>query len=512
MPQYLEIVRLSEHKVSQREISRTVGSGRDLIRRVLKIASEKNLNYATLSKLSSSELECIFTNKRDNRTRSVDIPMPDYAQLSKELAKPGVTLQLLWEEYVAQCKQSHQLFYRLTQFKKYFTDYLAKQPFTNVIKHKAGEKVQVDWAGQRPRWIDPHTGEIIQAYLFVAVLPFSGYGYAHCFADMKQANWIEAHIDLFDFLGGVPVLLISDNLKTGVTKHSKTEVLLNQSYEDLASYYHTVVIPARVKHPKDKGYVETTVKWFTTNIIARMRHYQCFSIDEYNHYLQIELKKLNAQPFQKKQGSRTSVFTEIEQNILQALPKYPYQYCTFKTAKVYANSHISVAKHYYSVPYKYIGQTVTLKLYQDYLEVFIQNQFLCRHSTKNALPGAYTTDEKHLPPNSAAFGSWNSTRYKQWARRVGPNVAVLVDIFFQKGPEQQYYRRVHSLLKLADKATDRKLDRACQLALEKTQKPSYQFVKSILDQLVDELPLQSDVSTPEQSFVRGADYYDTHRF
>ncbi|HJE97780.1 MAG TPA: IS21 family transposase [Ligilactobacillus acidipiscis] len=409
-------------------------------------------------------------------------------------------MQLLWEEYVDQCNNSQQLFYRPTQFKKYFRDYLAQQPYTNIIRHKAGEKVQVDWAGDRPQWIDSDTGEVVKGHLFVAVLPFSGYGFAHCFSNMKQASWITAHIELFDFLGGVPLLTVFDNLKTGVTKHSKSEVTLNQSYEDLANYYHTVVIPTRVKHPKDKGAVENTVKWFTTNLIARMRNFQCFSLEEFNHYLRIELEKLNAKHFQKKEGSRVRIFNNLEKDALQKLPRYPYQYCEFKTAKVYSNSHISVAKHYYSVPYQFIGKRVTLKIYPNHLDVFEHEKLLCSHSTKHVQPGGYSTNEVHLPPNSSTYGSWNSTRYLQWAKHIVPNVAIVVELLFRQGPEQQYYQRVHSLLKLADQSSDNYLDRACQLALERNNTPSYRFVKNILNKL-DEYPLpQSNIS--EQTILR----------
>lgn len=479
---------------------------------IIKIANDQDLHYDQLIELNQTELENVFGSYKNTKERNTNVVIPDYPVLAKELAKPGVTMQLLWEEYVDQYKNSDQMYYRLTQFKKYFRDYLSQHSYTNIIHHKAVERVQVDWAGERPQWVDPDTDEVIKGYLFVAVLPFSGYGFSYCFSNMKKENWIEAHIKLFNFLGCVPLLTVPDNLKTGVTKHSKSEVILNQSYEDLANHYHTVIMPARVKHSKDKGAVENTVKWFTTNLIARMRNYRCFSLEEYNDYLQIELNKLNAKPFQKKEGSRSIVFNELEKNVLQQLPHYSYQYCEFKTAKVYSNSHISVAKHYYSVPYQFIGKSVQLKIYADHLDVFDHETLLCSHSTKYVQAGGYSTDESHLPPDSSHYGTWNSSRYLQWARRIGPNVGIVVELIFQQGPEQQYYQRVHSLLKLADRSSDKELDRACQLALERNSTPSYSFVKSILKKLNEYPSPQSNTSDPEQSFMRGADYYDKHNF
>lgn len=511
MPNYLEIVRLHELSVSQRSISQTLATSRNTVSKVIKTVSVQQLSYHELKQWDYQKVEELFTQPKEKEQRQTHFTMPDYEQLAKELAKPGVTIQLLWEEYVDQCRQSNLLYYQLTQFKKYFNEYLSKQPFSHVLTHNAGEKVEVDWAGTKLTWVDPDTGEVLSGYLFVAVLPFSGYAFALGCTDMKQANWIYAHVRLFEFLEGVPLLIVSDNLRTGVTKHTRSTLILNQSYEDMANHYHTVILPARVKRPKDKASVENTVKQLTTHVVARMRNYTFFSLDEYNQQLRKEIHRFNAKPFQKKAGSRLSLFQEIEKTLLQPLPDYPYEYCSYQTAKVYTNSHISFQKHYYSVPYTYIGKKVTVKIYADYLEVFDGKLFLCQHSTKHKSAGYYTTEERHLPERSATYGKWNSSRYLQWARRKGPNVAIVVEKIFQQGPEQQYYQRVHSLLKLADSYSDQRLDNACQRALEKTTVPSYSLVKKILEQ-VSSRPQSSTSQDQEQSYLRGAEYYDKQDF
>lgn len=514
MPNYLEIVRLYELSMSQRSISQTLSTSRNTVSKVIKTVTTQQLSYHDLKQWEYQKVEELFKQSNGRKQRQTHFTMPDYEQLAKELSKPGVTMQLLWEEYVDQCRQANLLYYQLTQFKKYFNEYLARQPFSPVISHKAGERAEVDWGGTKITWVDPDSGEILSGYLFVAVLPFSGYAFALGCTDMKQANWLHAHVCLFDFLGGVPLLIVSDNLRTGVTKHTRSTLILNQSYEDLANHYHTVVLPTRVKKPKDKASVENTVKQLTTHVVARMRNYTFFSLEEYNQQLLKEIHRFNAKPFQKKTGSRLSLFQEIEQPLLQPLPDYPYEYCSYQTAKVYNNSHISHQKHYYSVPYALIGKKVTLKVYDDFLEVFDGKTFLCRHSTKHKSPGYYTTEEQHLPEQSATYGKWNSSRYLQWARHKGPNVAIVVEKLFQQGPEQQYYQRVHSLLKLADSYSDQKLDNACQLALEKTTVPSYSLVKKYLEQPSTRSPLSLS-DTPkerEQAYLRGADYYDKQDF
>lgn len=512
MPNYLEIIRLHELSFSMRKISQTVGSSRNTVSAVLKIAQEENLHYSELSQWDQGKIEDIFqTSKANENRRQTHFTLPNYEQLSKELAKPGVTMQLLWEEYVDECRQSGLVYYQLTQFKRYFHEYLDKKPFAHIIHHKAGEKVQVDWAGTKASWSDPDTGEKITGDLFVAVLPFSGYIFAVVCPNMKQVHWIQAHIQCFDYFGGVPLLTIPDNLKTGVIKHTRAEVLLNQSYEEFANHYHTAIIPTRVARPKDKGAVENSVKNATTQIIARMRNYHFFSLEEYNRQLKVELKKINQKPFQKKEGSRESVFLELEKETLQPLPTHPFEYGEYKQAKVSSNSHISVQKHYYSVPHTFIGKTVTVKIGATYLKVFDGTTLLCKHSTQYKAPGHYTTIKEHLPKNSANYGNWNSSRYKKWARNIGPNVAIVIDrIFLENKIEQQYYQRVHALLKLADRYSDQSLDQVCQYVLERNMVPSYQLIKSLLEKQEKDISFiqNSTDNSAEQAYLRGADYYD----
>ena len=209
-----------------------------------------------------------------------------------------------------------------------------------IIKRENKSK----WIGLvLPQWIDPMTGEVIKGELFIGTLPFSGYTYAQACIDQKMPRWIEAHVKMFEYFQGVPTLLTPDNLRTGVTKNTKSQLLLNPTYEDMANHYQTIIGPTRVARPKDKAAaVENHVKHLTTHIIARMRNYQCFSIDEYNQYLLKLLDEFNAKPFQKKEGSRLQMFQEFEQETLKELPAYSYEVCEFKEAKVYTNSHVTL--------------------------------------------------------------------------------------------------------------------------------------------------------------------------
>ena len=471
MPNYVEMLRLHEAGFSLRQIAKLVSSGRNTVTRTVNIAQEKELSYEEIAQWSSEELENMFKPDKDKKDQPVSYyVMPDYKQLAKELAKPGVTMQLLWEEYAQECRLNNKIYYKLTQFKKHFNDYLYKNSFSHVLHHKAGEQVQVDWTGKRPQWI-------------------------------------EAHVKMFEYFQGVPTLLTPDNLRTGVTKNTKTQLLLNPTYEDMANHYQTIIVPTRVARPKDKAAVENHVKHLTTHIIARMRNYQCFSIDEYNEYLLKLLDEFNAKPFQKTEGSRLQMFQEFEQEALKELPAYSYEVCEFKEAKVYTNSHITLNKHYYSVPYQYIGEKVTLKIYSTSLKIYHNQQFLCEHVTVGTRPGAYSTNEDHLPEESKNFGKWNSTRYLEWARRIGPNVHLVISRMFDQGPEQQYYRRVHAILKMADTYSDQRLDKACHYALERSTHPNFKLIKQLIESSITQTNFNTS-NQDEQSYLRGADYYD----
>lgn len=460
-----------------------------------------------IEKMSDEDLEEKFMSKSTSK-RDDNYVMPDYESLSKELAKPGVTMQLLWEEYRDDCHYSNQKAYMLTQFKKYFKEYLSKVEFTDVIHHKAGESVEVDWCGTKAHYIDVDTGELCDAYLFVGVLSFSGYAFALALKDMKLNNWIKAHIEMFKYFGGVPKILIPDNLKTGVTKHSKNEIVLNRTYEEMAEYYNIIIIPSRVRRPKDKPLVENTVGKLTTHIIARLRNYQFFSLDDYNKQLRIELNRFNQKEFQKKDGSRESIFIKYEKELLSSLPNFPYEICNWKKAKVQNNSHISFEKNYYSVPYKYISKEVDLKIYQDRIEIYHDKLLITSHRLVFNQIGFYMTNSNHMPINSNAYTEWNSKRYLNWAKNKGPyTYQVIYNLFKDQEVEQRHYRTAHSILSLADKYSDQRLESACEYALSIYSRPRYKNVKDILISNEDMSQDNSNDISTNNKFLRGAKYF-----
>jgi len=255
--------------------------------------------------MTNEEVETLL---HPSQPRKNDYAHPDCAYLLKEMTKPGVTLQLLYDEYQTKCIASGQKAYQITQFKKYYHEAQQTTKATLHLEHKRGDVLQTDWAGTTLSIQNRMTGNVEKAYLFVATLPYSGYTYAEAFLSMNLESWINAHIHAFSFFGGSTRLLVPDNLKTGVLKNSKEETILNQAYESMAIYYNTSILPARVRVPKDKAAVEGTVGNLTSSVIARLRNHHYFSLQELNEDVTYFLKLFNEKPFQKKRRIKTITF------------------------------------------------------------------------------------------------------------------------------------------------------------------------------------------------------------
>ena len=508
MTNHKEILRLKSLGLSNAEVASACGCGRNTVTRTLQRAKNALLSWDEAKQLPSNVVtERLFP---ESQNRPV-YRMPDYEQIHKEMQKSGVTLSLLWVEYCEQCRAAGELPYQSTQFNKYYADYVHKTKATMHLNHKPGETMQVDWPGDAMGIVDTDTGELIPAYLFVSVLPYSGYAYAEAFLDEKQEAWINAHVNAYRYFGGVTRILVPDNLKTGVIKNTKDETVLNRSYREMAEHYGTAVIPARPRTPKDKAFVEGSVGVVSTWIIAALRNRQFFSLAELNEAVSEKLYEFNRKPFQKKEGSRAVAFEE-EKPFLLPLPAVPFELAMWKVATVQYNYHISVDKQNYSVPYEYIKQKVDVRLTSHTVEVFFEGNRIASHPRLYGRPNQYSTLEMHMPPDHQKYLQWNGERFLNWAEQIGENTEVVVHHFLTMyAIEQQGYKACMALLKLTDKYPPERLENACRKALSYTPQPSYKSIQSILKSGQDKLLLAEPEPTVKKasqySFTRGAEYY-----
>ena len=508
MTNYREILRLNSQDISQRSISISCECSRNTVSSTLKRAEDCGISWPLPQEMSDNDLiKQLFPAKTLSSSRR----LPDCEHIHKEMAKSGVTLSLLWNEYCETCRLTTEIPFMYTQFCKYYREYANVTKATMHIDRKPGEQLEVDWAGQTAKIIDSDTGETINASVFVAVLPSSQYAYVEAFLSQNQESWITAHVNAYKFFGGVTRILIPDNLKTGVERASWYTPVINKTYHEMAEHYGTAVIPARVRKPKDKASVEGAVGIISTWIIAALRHQEFFSLWELNETIKAKLHDFNAKPFQKKQGSRLSTFNEEEKYALIPLPLTPYELALWKIATVQFNYHIAIDKMNYSVPYEYIKHKVDVRITRNVIEVFFNNHRICSHPKLHGRQGQYSTVLDHMPEDHKKYITWNSERFIAWAENIGSNTTIVVKtILASHKIEQQGYRSCMALLKLVDKYAVNRLEVACEKALSYTPNPSYKSIQTILktgqDKVIKEQVPINDTSA-EFGFTRGADYY-----
>jgi len=505
MTNYREILRLSSLGINNKQIAESMGIARQTVVTALQRATAQGLDWLLAEPLSDRELAARLFPQVGNKP---NYKMPDYEYVHKELARPGVTQQLLWFEYCDQCRAAGDVPYQLTQFKTYYREYAIKSKATMHINRKPGELMEVDWAGQTAYIVDADTGEVAEANLFVAALPYSGYAYAEAFFSRDQEAWITAHVNAFEYFGGVTRILVPDNLKTGVIKNTKTDLVLNRTYQEMAEHYGTAIIPARVRKAKDKPTVEGTVGIASTFILAAIRNQHFFSLRDLNVTIRERLHALNNKPFQKKDGSRAQLFTE-ERIALLPLPRNTFEMAAWKTAKVAFNYHIEVEGRFYSVPHEYIKHQVDVRATRNTVEVFCEGTRICSHVRLYDRHDKYSTQDSHMPPNHQQYVQWNGERFRRWALKIGAKAAAVVEtILTGYKVEQQGYRACMAILKLSDKYSAERLDAACGKALFYTPRPNYKTILTILKSGQDRPPEPPVPASPSKhGFTRGADYY-----
>ena len=510
MTKYREILRLKSLGLSQQNIAHSCNVSKKTVNKVLKRAKELNISWPLNASETDATLAELFFPKKK---KSISLKrQPDYDYIRKELLKNGVSKKLLWNEYLEECQQSGDSPLMYSQFCHYIYQDEQKRRATMHINRKPGEQVEVDWAGDTASIIDPDTGEITDAHIFVGVMTYSQYTYVEAFINEKQQSWITAHIHMYDFYGGVAKILVPDNCKTAVI-HNRGwyNQKLNTVYHEMAEHYGTAIIPARVRTPKDKASVEGAVGNISTWIIAALRKEQFFSLQELNIAIKSKLEEFNAKLFQKKEGSRYSLFYNEELPFLAPLPTTPYELATWKQATVQFNYHISVDGMLYSIPYEYIKRKVDVRITEKLIEVFYDHQRIASHSRLIGRKGQYSTIIEHMPQDHQKYLEWDGDRFRKWADKIGPHTSIATNaILTSKRVEQQSYKSCMALLKLADKYSETALETACEKALSLTPSPSYKSIKNILisNQTNDSKATATKKTTQNRfGITRGASYY-----
>jgi len=451
--------------------------------------------------------ERLFPESSGNSS-SARRPLPNFAHIHSELRRRSVTLQLLWEEY----RQEHPDGYQYSQFCVRYRRWAKKVDVCLRQRYVAGEKLFVDFAGQTIPVTDAKTGKVRHVQVFVAVLGASSYTFAEARESQQLPDWTEAHVHAFEFFGGVPAIVVPDNLKSGVTHPCRYEPELNPTYQDLAEHYGTAVIPARVRKPRDKAKAEAGVLLAERWIIAVLRNRTFFSLGELNQAIGELLVKLNERPFKKMPGSRAELFRNLDAPALQALPAQRYEFADWLQAGVNIDYHIYLKDddHYYSVPYALVQQRVDVRLTIRTVEVFFKGRRVAVHP-RSSVRGDFTLLSEHQPKSHRKYLEWTPSRIIDWAAKTGPGCAEVADRIMKDRPHpEQGYRACLGLIRLAKDYGKERMEAACGRALA-LGICSYRSIKSMLKTGMDSQPV-SPPKTPQPrpntaTHVRGATYY-----
>lgn len=503
-----EIIRLSHQGISQRSICKMVKTSDRKIRQVLNRLSDLNLTYDDIKSMDDETFLELFQNKR-KEVKSIH-RQPDCKHIHQELKRKGVTLMILWEEYVEESIALNESYLKYTQFCNIYKQYVEDHQLAMHIEHKPGEKCEIDWMGTTiPIYDISLQGIVDKAYLFVGVLPFSQYMFAQATLDMKEESWINHHIDMFNYFGGVPLICVCDNCKTAIISHKRyEEIIFNKAYYEMAEYYGTAVIPARVRSPRDKNSAEGSVGYLTNQIVGRLRNHKFSSLKELNDQILVELKRLNSKEFQKRDYSRTYVFENEEKEYLNNLPDTPYEYAIWKDATVSYNYHVQFERNYYSVPFQYVKLKVQLRITKRLIEIYIDNVRIASHPRVLTGVNKYITKKEHMPENHRTYGEWNSQRIINWAKAIGPNTyEVICNIFMNARIEQQVYNQCLTILKLKDKYSVDMLEAASEIVLSKHITPIHKNFKTVLNDIQEEKNKQKEENNYALVRVRGGEYF-----
>lgn len=507
MKKIREIIRFKETTdMSDRKIARALNVSRPVVAQYIKDFTASGLTCAEISTMPDSQLLALFekhTAKTCTRYEELAALFPYFVT---ELKKTGVTLMTLWNEY----QKAHPGGYRYSQFCHHFQVWRTASHVTMHLDHKAGDKMFVDYAGDTLTIVDRKTGKKQSVEVFVAILGASQLTYVEASASQKSEDWIRSNERAFLYFGGVTQAIVPDNLKAGVTRSSRYEPGINVMYDDFATHYDTVIIPARVRRPQDKALVENAIRLVYQRIYAPLRSRTFYSLAELNEAIRDLLEVHNTTRFQRLYTSRRELFESIDKPELKPLPTERYAIKQCRELTVQFNYHVELRedRHYYSVPWQLKGKRVWVMYDDRTVAVYYDNMRVVQH-TRDRLPNGYTTLHTHMPAQHREYARWSPERFLRWAQSIGDDTAEMIQTILsrRKHPEQAF-KVCMGILNLVKEHDPERLNRACARARD-LGFYSYRRIKHILDHGLEEEPRAEpmELSVAFHENIRGRHYY-----
>lgn len=504
-----EILRLSfTTTLSDRMIAQGVRCSHTTVALYTARAKAAGLSWPLPADLSETDLRQILRGQSDHKAADLGaIPVPDWEYIHRELSRKGVTLKRLWCEYI----DLHPDGYRYSRFCDLYRLWSSSLHVSMRMRHTPGEKLFVDYSGITAEVIDPDTGEVSKAEIFVAALGYSHMIYAEATRSQKLEDWLSSHVRALEYFGGVPKIIVPDNLRSGVSVPCRYDPETNPAYGELAEHYQVAVIPARVRRPKDKAKVEKAVQMIEYQALAVIRDRRYFSMQELNNDLLELVEHINSAPFQKLSGSRRSWFEEFDRPALQALPQERFVPATWTKATVSIDYHVVADKRYYSVPYKLCKKVVEVRLTASTVEMYHELRRVASHCRSTGGIGHYTTLPEHMPSSHRRHAEWTPERMAAWAATIGPHMRSLVDMIMNNRTHpEQGFRTCVGIVNLNKGFDDVRLESLATYAL-RYRVMRLRSLRHILERGIDLIPTENakDVEAIMHPNVRGPQAFTT---
>ena len=478
-----------ETKLSIRQIAGITGISKTVVSDYLSTFKKSGMEYKEIEKMSDTDLISLFKGEKEENNIRYKEMLPQMPYFTKELKKTGVTRYLLWKEYA---KDNDDAF-SYSQFCHHLQCWQGVQNLSMKQHHIPGEKLFVDYAGDKLTYFNGRRGEERKAEVFVAVLGASGLTFAEAAESQKKESFVRSVEHAFHFFGGVTKAVVPDNLKSAVIKADKYEPEINPLFDDFADYYRTVIYPARAYRPKDKALVENAVRLMYQRIFAPLRNREFYSLEELNEAVKEKLSEHNNRKMQVLGVSRQELFEEIEKSKLKTLPTAPYPMKSFETHKVAPDYHVLLSedKHYYSVPWQLKGEKVRIIYDEKTVAIYFENKRVTGYR-RNSKRGGYTTKEEHMPPHHLFYASWTSEKFEKWALSIGEEThKVVIHLLESRRYPEQAFKSCIGILSLSAKSTNHDLNMACRKAWNLDQM-SYRKIKEYLEDILVQKDLNSD--------------------
>jgi transposase len=512
-----EVLRLKfECGRTHRQIGASCGIGTATVGDYLQRARDSGVSWSDAQQLTDTELEARLYGKAQFAVAADRAPI-DFEWVHRELRRTGVTLQLLWTEYVeATQARGGDGAYQYSQFCERYSRWRSRLDLVMRQVHRAGERAFIDYSGKKPAILTPD-GEVVDVELFVMVLGASNYTYAEVTRSQRVADFTASVVRGLEFFGGVPEVLVPDQLRSAVSGPDRYDPDINTTLLELASHYDTAVIPARPRKPRDKAKVETGVLIVQRWILARLRHRHFFTLEELNAAIAELVDELNSRPFKKLPGSRRSAFESLDRPALKPLPQRRFEASEWAHARVNIDYHITFSDRLYSVPHALVGERVEVRATASTVEILHAGQRVASHRRSYAPKGTAITEEHHRPESHRAYGKWPPERLVAWAAKLGPNVQRVAEMTLAQYPRPEMgFRAVLGLIRVGERHGAARFDAACAraLAVSGATPPRRKYIEALLKRGIERVPAQHQEDPPSLGLhenIRGGGYYDKEK-